>query len=365
MSIVSKPHTPHTPHTTTTTTTTTMATNEDDCVGTAPTHALDDDKTVIIHDVHVGEKRRTREGVDEDGKDTTREVRGKIDTTTTTTTTTTSAEAKDSKDLAPSAGDVKDDERTTTIDKDKDEDKNTTAAPVFGGAASTGGFGSALTGAGFSGFGGLKAASTGGGFGGFAAAASTTTTSGFASAPSAPVFGGAKAPVALFGAGKKADGDEEEGEDDPEAELANDNIKPVVELEVVETKTGEEDETCAFRTEGALFEYVVDAEKGAQWVERGRGDLRLNEGESGSRLVMRAKGNYRLMLNAALFKGQKFKLMEGGKGVSFTCKNAVNGTDAKMTTFALKMRAAASNAQSQADGFQAAATKAIAKLEDK
>jgi len=347
---------------------TTMATNEDDGVGTAPTHALDDDKTVIIHDVHVGEKRRTREGVDEDGKDTTREVRGKIDTTTTTKTmtTTTSAEAKDSKDLAPSTGDVKDDERTTTDkDKDKDEDKNTKAAPVFGGAASTGGFGSALTGAGFSGFGGLKAASTGGGFGGFAAAASTTTTSGFASAPSAPVFGGAKAPVALFGAGKKADGDEEEGEDDPEAELANDNIKPVVELEVVETKTGEEDETCAFRTEGALFEYVVDAEKGAQWVERGRGDLRLNEGESGSRLVMRAKGNYRLMLNAALFKGQKFKLMEGGKGVSFTCKNAVNGADAKMTTFALKMRAAASNAQSQADGFQAAATKAIAKLEDK
>ena len=134
--------------------------------------------------------------------------------------------------------------------------------------------------------------------------------------------------------------------------------------ELVETKTGEEDETCAFRTEGALFEYVTDAEKGARWVDRGRGDLHLNEGENGSRIVMRAKGNYRLMLNAALFKGQKFQLMEGGKGVSFSCKNVAAGADAKMSTFALKMRAAASNAQSQAEGFHNAATKAIAKLSE-
>ena len=62
--------------------------------------------------------------------------------------------------------------------------------------------------------------------------------------------------------------------------------------------------------------------------------MRLNEGENGSRLVMRAKGNFRLMLNAALFKGQKFQLMEGGKGVSFTCVNAASGAAAKMSTFA-------------------------------
>jgi len=336
------------------------------------TRGLDEDKTVIIRDVCVGEKRRrttTPPGEGEGERDATaREVREKIEPSASAPASTSPGARVDAKE---DDGGREDDERTTTTTTtttiDTDKNKDASAAPVvFGGAAPTGGFGSALAGSGFSGFGGLKAASAGGGFGGFAATASkASTTSGFASAPSAPVFGGAKAPVALFGAGKKADGDEEEGEDDPEAELANDSIKPVVELEVVETKTGEEDETCAFRAEGALFEYVVDAEKGAQWVERGRGDLRLNEGESGSRLVMRAKGNYRLMLNAALFKGQKFKLMEGGKGVSFTCKNAVNGPDAKMTTFALKMRAAASNAQSQADGFQAAATKAIAKLEDK
>ena len=235
--------------------------------------------------------------------------------------------------------------------------------------ATTSGFGSALANAGFGGFGGLKsAAASGGGFGGFAAASASAGTGGFASKAATPVFGGAvAAPVALFGAGKKKETtteEDEEGDDDPEREVANDSIKPVVELEVIETKTGEEGETCAFRTEGALFEYVNDAENGSRWVERGRGDVRLNEGENGSRLVMRAKGNFRLMLNAALFKGQKFQLMEGGKGVSFTCVNAASGADAKMSTFALKMRAAASNAQSQAENFHVAAKKAIEKLSE-
>ena len=220
------------------------------------------------------------------------------------------------------------------------------------------GFGSTLSG---SGFGGLK--STGGGFGGFGGFAAANASGGFASKPATPVF--AAAPVALFGAGKKKEEaeEDEEGEEDPEAEVANDSIKPVVELDIIETKNGEEDETCAFRTEGALFEFVVDDE-GSRWVERGRGDVHLNEGENGSRIVMRAKGNYRLMLNAALFKGQTFKLMEGGKGVSFTCMNAAPGSSNKMSTFALKMRAAASNAQSQADGFRVAATKAIEKLSE-
>ena len=241
----------------------------------------------------------------------------------------------------------------------KEEKETTTTESGFGAPSSGGGgFGSTLSGAGFGGFGGLK---SGGGFGGFAAANANAGV-GFASKASTPAFGGAAAaPVALFGAGKK-ETEEEDGDDDPEREVANDSIKPIVELEVVETKTGEEDETCTFRTEGALFEYVVDKEKGSRWMERGRGDVRLNQGKNRYRLVMRAKGNFRLMLNASLFKGQKFQLMEGGKGVSFTCVNAASGDDAKMSMFALKMRAAASNAQSQAESFHAAASKAIEKL---
>ena len=39
---------------------------------------------------------------------------------------------------------------------------------------------------------------------------------------------------------------------------------------------------------------------------------------------MRAKGNFRLILNASMFKGQKFAKMEGGKGVTFPCVNAAS-----------------------------------------
>ena len=45
----------------------------------------------------------------------------------------------------------------------------------------------------------------------------------------------------------------------------------------------------------------------------------------GARMIMRAKGNYRLILNAAMWKGQTFTKQEGGKGLSFPCKNAVAG----------------------------------------
>jgi Ran-binding protein 3 len=305
------------------------------------------DATTPAREPRVGEKRARCDDDDVDA-----DARGRRDATPTT---------RDGDDGADAREDAREDARANEV-KPKDDAREDAAK------ATTSGFGSALANAGFGGFGGLKsAAASGGGFGAFAAASANAGTSGFASKATTPMFGGAvAAPVALFGAGKKKETTEEdeEGDDDPEREVANDSIKPVVELEVIETRTGEEGETCAFRTEGALFEYVNDAENGSRWVERGRGDVRLNEGENGSRLVMRAKGNFRLMLNAALFKGQKFQLMEGGKGVSFTCVNAASGADAKMSTFALKMRAAASNAQSQAENFHVAAKKAIEKLSE-
>jgi len=336
----------HNPTTTTTTTTRTREMTDSEEKKEPTTTEREEEPTTkdAPESPKVGEKRHRDPGEDEESKDETREVRGKIDGNDETTEKEEPGEEK----------------KETT-----DKTTETAAATTTTTTTTTGGFGSALSGAGFGGFGGLKsAAASGGGFGGFAAA-KASSGGGFASAPKVPVFSASSAPVALFGASKKKGSDEEEeGDDDPEREVANDSIKPVVELELVETKTGEEDETCAFRTEGALFEYVTDAEKGARWVDRGRGDLHLNEGENGSRIVMRAKGNYRLMLNAALFKGQKFQLMEGGKGVSFSCKNVAAGADAKMSTFALKMRAAASNAQSQAEGFHNAATKAIAKLSE-
>ena len=67
--------------------------------------------------------------------------------------------------------------------------------------------------------------------------------------------------------------------------------------------------------DGTLFEYE-EAER--QWRERGRGEMKVNVGASGTaRLIMRNKGNFRLLLNANIWPGMKVTPMEGGK-VSLT-----------------------------------------------
>jgi len=51
-----------------------------------------------------------------------------------------------------------------------------------------------------------------------------------------------------------------------------------------------------------------------QWRERGRGELRVKVAPGGrARLVMRARGNLRLLLNGNLWPEMKVTLMDGGK----------------------------------------------------
>lgn len=62
--------------------------------------------------------------------------------------------------------------------------------------------------------------------------------------------------------------------------------------------------------DGTLFEY----DEKRQWRERGRGEMRVNVANNGqARLVMRSKGNLRLLLNANLWPDMKITLMDGGK----------------------------------------------------
>lgn len=63
--------------------------------------------------------------------------------------------------------------------------------------------------------------------------------------------------------------------------------------------------------DGVLFEYAE-----SQWRERGRGEMRVNVAVGAgaqARLVMRQRGNLRLLLNANLFPGMKLTPMDGGK----------------------------------------------------
>ncbi|XP_058111430.1 nuclear pore complex protein NUP50A-like [Magnolia sinica] len=106
-------------------------------------------------------------------------------------------------------------------------------------------------------------------------------------------------------------------------------------MQQVVMETGEEKENAVFTADAALFEYVEGG-----WKERGKGELKVNvstQGTERARLVMRAKGNYRLILNAGLYPDMKLTNMDK-RGITFMCMNsAVEGKDS-LTTFALKFK---------------------------
>ncbi|CAG9464178.1 unnamed protein product [Pedinophyceae sp. YPF-701] len=126
-------------------------------------------------------------------------------------------------------------------------------------------------------FGAGSALGTGGGFGAFAA-------QGAAAAP----------------ANKDADG----GDDDApgEEEECQAEFKPVVQLEEVETKTGEEDEEPLFEAKCKLYRYASDT---SEWKERGVGPVKLlkNKETGKTRLLMRAEKTGKVRANHLVIPG--------------------------------------------------------------
>ncbi|KAG7600322.1 Ran binding domain [Arabidopsis suecica] len=102
----------------------------------------------------------------------------------------------------------------------------------------------------------------------------------------------------------------------------------------VSTETGEENEKVAFSADSIMFEYLDGG-----WKERGKGELKVNVSSNGgkARLVMRAKGNYRLILNASLYPEMKLAAMDK-KGITFACVNSVSEGKEGLSTFALKFK---------------------------
>ncbi|PUZ68518.1 hypothetical protein GQ55_2G034900 [Panicum hallii var. hallii] len=100
-------------------------------------------------------------------------------------------------------------------------------------------------------------------------------------------------------------------------------------------ETGEENEKAVFAADSALYEYLDGG-----WKERGKGELKLNVPVSGgerARLVMRTKGNYRLVLNASLYNDMSLKDMDK-KGATFACVNSISESQSGLATFALKFK---------------------------
>ncbi|ESQ30210.1 hypothetical protein EUTSA_v10011504mg [Eutrema salsugineum] len=104
--------------------------------------------------------------------------------------------------------------------------------------------------------------------------------------------------------------------------------------EEVSTETGEENEKVTFSADSIMFEYLDGG-----WKERGKGEVKVNVSSNGgkARLVMRAKGNYRLILNASLYPEMKLASMDK-KGITFACVNSVSEGKEGLSTFALKFK---------------------------
>ncbi|XP_010915042.2 nuclear pore complex protein NUP50B [Elaeis guineensis] len=106
-------------------------------------------------------------------------------------------------------------------------------------------------------------------------------------------------------------------------------------MQEVPVETGEENEKALFTADAILYEYLDGG-----WKERGKGELKVNISISGAekaRLVMRARGNYRLILNASLYSDMSLTNMDK-RGITFACVNSIGEGNNALATFALKFK---------------------------
>ena len=194
---------------------------------------------------------------------------------------------------------------------------------VFRSAGATGsGFGSAL------GFGGKPGsgtgfASAGSGFGGLGGSSGLTS---FASGkPSSSLLSSSK-PSKAFGAPAdlEEEAEEEGGDDDAgfKSPLSQDSDKQDERFYEQELETGEEDETVSFSSRAKVYNFVAGANGKKEWKERGLGVVRLNvkkavpddeDSKPLARLLMRADGSHRVILNTPIKKEIKFGSASGGQ----------------------------------------------------
>lgn len=104
-------------------------------------------------------------------------------------------------------------------------------------------------------------------------------------------------------------------------------------------ETGEEKEETAFTADSVvLFEFLQGG-----WKERGKGQVKVNvsttttDSRRKARLLMRSKGNYRLILNASLYPEMKLASMDK-KVLTFASVNSVSQAKTGLSTFALKFK---------------------------
>eukprot|EP00727_Mastigamoeba_balamuthi_P008334 m51a1_g4122 hypothetical protein (329) ;mRNA; f:162519-163862 len=126
---------------------------------------------------------------------------------------------------------------------------------------------------------------------------------------------------------------QEEGDDNPEAEVAaHEGTVKTQALSKDQLKTGEEDDEVLLEISPVKLYKLALASPEAKvksWVERGRGSLRfsLNKQTNKARIVMRAEAILKVLLNMGLWKGMKIEEMSGGKAVLLTAAENEDGAN--------------------------------------
>ncbi|KAB8073830.1 hypothetical protein BDV29DRAFT_174818 [Aspergillus leporis] len=181
---------------------------------------------------------------------------------------------------------------TASVFKSPATSEATKPAPTgFASASGTSGF--ASLGSGFSGF-----------SGGFGAAASKGGLTSFAS-PAGPSVLGSSSKDKSFGAAEEEEDGEEKNEEANDAPGEFESEKTDERFFERPIETGEEEEKTYFSSKAKLFQF-----SGKEWKERGIGTFKVNvkvtdgeEDKKATRLIMRADGVLRVMLNTPIFKG--------------------------------------------------------------
>jgi len=106
----------------------------------------------------------------------------------------------------------------------------------------------------------------------------------------------------LFGKSAKADNNDDGDDENPEDESHDPHFEPIVPLpELVETKTGEEDEQVVYKHRAKVYRYCGDTK---QWKERGVGDIKiLKHPASGvTRVLLRRDQVHKIAANHRITK---------------------------------------------------------------
>lgn len=146
---------------------------------------------------------------------------------------------------------------------------------------------------------------------------------------------GVKSDQSLFGVGLPANGNASLFGNSGSSSVKKGAGTEFPSMQEVPVETGEENEKAIFTADSVLFEFLNGG-----WKERGKGELKINISSTGTgkaRLVMRTRGNYRLILNANLYPEMKLTSMDK-KGITFACVNSAGDGKDGLSTIALKFK---------------------------